>query len=296
MAELSSKTLDSATHTLLSLPAYKSRLIRTCLDNKILKFGTFTLKSGRQSPYFFNAGEFHHAAILDSIASAYAEAIIAFAESASQRSKLGAGQTKHEEATAQGNKQEQTEQERVSTNAAQTEGDFDFDIVFGPAYKGIPLATLTCYKLGALDPQKYANTGLSFNRKEVKDHGEGGMIVGASLKGKKVLIIDDVITSGKAINEGVEIIKREGGTLVGIVVALDRKEKMPPSPEEKERGDNDNDGKPRQSAIGEVRNRYGVPVFSILTLEDIIDSLRGNATEDDVVRLEAYREKYRATD
>jgi len=244
MAQLSERTLAFATDTAATRADYKANLIKICIAHEILTFGTFKLKSGRLSPYFFNAGSFYTASTLDPLCTAYARTILA------------------------------------QTN-------IQFDVIFGPAYKGIPLATLTCYKLGALD-SGYSEKQFAFNRKEVKDHGEGGLIVGAPLKGKRVLIIDDVITSGKAINEGVEVIKAEGGTLVGIVVALDRMEKMP--------SENDDDGLPRRSAIGEVRERYGVPVFSILTIDDIVDSMRNNATNEEVKRIEEYRSRYRASD
>ncbi|KAK5235920.1 orotate phosphoribosyltransferase, partial [Cryomyces antarcticus] len=124
---------------------------------------------------------------------------------------------------------------------------------------------------------------------EAKDHGEGGSIVGAPLKGKRVVIIDDVITAGTAIREAIDIIQREGGQLVGIVVALDRMEKMPGTGA-------DDDAAPRPSAIGEVRKQYGVPVLSILTLNDIIAGLTGIGSEEDIRRMEEYRAKYKASD
>lgn len=129
----------------------------------------------------------------------------------------------------------------------------------------------------------------SFNRKEVKDHGEGGSIVGASLKGKKVLVIDDVVTDGASKREAIDIIKREGGECVGIVVALDRMERLPYKEGEEESGS-------RPSAIGTMRKEYGIPVFSILTLEDLIRGLRGMGRGEEARACEEYWERYRASD
>ena len=231
-----------------SLPQYKANFLKAAIDGGVLKFGSFELKSKRISPYFFNAGSFFRSDLLQAIAHAYAKAII---------------------------------------EAASTSG-LDFDVVFGPAYKGIPLATLTTYCLGVLEPGKYANTCYSFDRKEAKDHGEGGNIVGAPLKGKRVLIVDDVITAGTAKREAIDKIRREGGIVAGIVVALDRMEKLP-SPD----GD---DSKPMPSAIGELRKEYSLPIFSILTLDDIIAGMKNFASEDDIKRTEEYRNKYKASD
>ena len=163
-----------------------------------------------------------------------------------------------------------------------------FDVLFGPAYKGIPLAAVTFDKLAEVDVSRFGDVGCAFNRKEVKSYGDGGSIVGASLKGKRVLIIDDVITAGTAIKESVEIIQREGGEIAGVVVALDRMEKMPTT--------HDDDGVPGPSAIGEVKKRYGVPVLAVLTLSDIIEGLRSIGNEDDIKRMEEYRARYRASD
>lgn len=164
----------------------------------------------------------------------------------------------------------------------------DFDIVFGPAYKGIPLATATVDKLAQFAPDTYNGLCYSFDRKEAKDHGEGGNIVGAPLKGKRVLIVDDVVTAGTAKREAIEKIRAEGGIVAGIVVALDRLEKLP-SPT----GD---DSVPMPSAIGEIRREYGIPVVAILTLNDIIGGLKGTGSIEDMKRLEEYRETYKATD
>lgn len=231
-----------------SLSQYKADFLKAAIDGGVLKFGSFELKSKRISPYFFNAGSFFRSDLLQSIAHAYAKAII---------------------------------------DAVDTSG-LEFDIVFGPAYKGIPLATLTTYCLGALEPKRFASTCYSFDRKEAKEHGEGGNIVGAPLKGKRVLIVDDVITAGTAKRDAIDKIRKEGGIVVGIVVALDRMEKLP-SPD----GD---DSKPMPSAIGELRKEYGLPIFSILTLDDIIAGMKSFASEEDIKKTEEYRSKYKASD
>lgn len=233
----------------MSLPEFKQTFLRDCVSAGALKFGTFTLKSKRVSPYFFNAGLFHRADLLRSISSAYAHTL---------------------------------------ANHATSDPTFQWDILFGPAYKGIPLAAATVDKLAALDLDTYGLKSYSFNRKEAKTHGEGGNIVGASLKGKKIVIVDDVITAGTAIREAIDIISKEGGELVGIIVAFDRREKMPTA--------DDDDGKPGPSAIGEVRKQYGIPVLAILTLDDVVEYLRSLGGEDDLKRLDEYREKYRASD
>jgi orotate phosphoribosyltransferase len=164
----------------------------------------------------------------------------------------------------------------------------DFDIVFGPAYKGIPLATATVDKLAELAPEKYGQICYSFDRKEAKDHGEGGNIVGAPLKGKRVLIVDDVVTAGTAKREAIEKITKEGGIVAGILVALDRMEKLP--------APNGDGPEPMPSAIGEIRKEYGLPVIAILTLDDIIAGSEGKIAADDVQRMEEYKAKYKPSD
>ncbi|KZF25371.1 orotate phosphoribosyltransferase [Xylona heveae TC161] len=238
------------------LPAYKTAFLNSCLSAQILKLGSFTLKSGRQSPYFFNAGLFHRADLLLTISDAYAQTIAA----ARSSGELG-----------------------------------EFDVLFGPAYKGIPLATATVGRLAEVDRAQFGSLSYSFNRKEAKTHGEGGNIVGAPLKGKRVVVVDDVITAGTAIREAMDIIAKEGAILVGIIVALDRMERMPDPRGEKEGQELDANA-PRMSAIGQVRKEYGVPVMSILTLDDIIEGLNGVGTDEDVNRLEEYRRRYRASD
>lgn len=150
-----------------------------------------------------------------------------------------------------------------------------------PAYKGIPLATATVDKLAELDEARFGSVGYSFNRKEIKDHGEGGVIVGAPLKGKRVVIIDDVITAGTAMREAIEIIKAQGGVLVGVVIALNRMERM-----------RDEGGR---SAIGEVETAYGVPVLSIIDLNDLIGVLGESGNKEDMRRVEEYKTRYGAS-
>ncbi|KAF3767684.1 orotate phosphoribosyltransferase [Cryphonectria parasitica EP155] len=234
-----------------TLAPYKAEFLQAALEGGVLKFGSFELKSKRISPYFFNAGDFYTSKLQSAIGTAFAKAII------EARTQIPG---------------------------------FDFDIVFGPAYKGIPLATLTNLKLGELDPASHADTLCSFDRKEAKDHGEGGNIVGAPLKGKRVLIIDDVITAGTAKREAIEKIRKEGGTVAGIVVAVDRMEKLT-SPD----GD---DSKPMPSAMGELRKELGAPVFAILTLDDIIDGIKNKSltSAETIKSIEEYRTKFKASD
>jgi orotate phosphoribosyltransferase len=188
---------------------YQRDFITLSTECHALTFGTFTLKSGRQSPYFFNAGVFHTGEALKKLGQCYAQALLASA--------------------------------------------IEFDVIFGPAYKGIPLACATSIALSnANNPIPFA-----YNRKEAKDHGEGGMIVGAPLN-QRVLIIDDVITAGTAIRESINLIKQNNGTPAGIIVALDRQEK----------------GQHQLSAIEEIQNEFKIPVISIITLQDIMAYLK----------------------
>ncbi|WP_339800100.1 orotate phosphoribosyltransferase [uncultured Marinobacter sp.] len=188
---------------------YQHEFIEFAIHRNVLKFGEFTLKSGRTSPYFFNAGLFNTGDDLLRLGQAYAAAL--------SRSGL------------------------------------EYDIIFGPAYKGIPLATTTAMTLA----NQGDNRPWAFNRKEAKDHGEGGNIVGAPLAGR-VLIIDDVITAGTAIRESMDLIKAAGATPAGVLIALDRQER----------------GKGAQSAIQEVEDSFGIPVVSIIRLEQVLHYLQ----------------------
>lgn len=238
----------------MSLPEWKSDLIELTLSSNILTFGTFTLKSKRTSPYFVNCGLFSKARSIRAISSAYARTLCEY---------------------------------------AQENKDFQFDVLFGPAYKGIPLCATTAEKLAGIDEQRWGDVGYSYNRKEVKDHGEGGLMVGESMQGKRVVIIDDVMTAGTAIREAISIIEKQGGKLVGIIVAIDRQEKLPSQAEKDGKGD---DGLPRGSAIGEVRQETGVPVLAVLTLSDIIEGMKKMGRTDEVQKMEAYRTQYGASD
>ncbi|ODH47350.1 orotate phosphoribosyltransferase [Paracoccidioides brasiliensis] len=234
------------------LPVYKTAFLETCLSADVLKFGDFTLKSGRKSPYFFNAGLFHTSSLLSAISTAFANTIISF----------------------------------LSSNPSIPKPD----VIFGPAYKGIPFACSTLLELNRIDPDTWSSVSYSFNRKEVKDHGEGGNIVGAPLKGKNVLVIDDVITAGTAMRETLKLVDMEGGKVVGFVVALNRQEKMPGSK------DGEDDGEPRMSAMGQVKQEFGVPTASIVTLQDLITLMEAQGKREDMEKLEDYRRRYRASD
>lgn len=234
-------------------PPWKTSFLETCLRHDILRFGSFTLKSGRVSPYFFNAGLFHRADLLRAVAVAYAETIRSF---------------------------------RADAGPDGGEG-LRFDVLFGPAYKGIPLAVATLQTLAELAPSRYGSVDYAFNRKEAKDHGEGGRIVGCPLRGKRVVVVDDVVTAGTALREAVEIIRQEGGELVGVVVALDRMEKLgtaespvesPVGQDTSRAGDVGHDRRTtettkQESAIGQLRSRLGIPILSVLNLNDIICGL-----------------------
>jgi len=208
---------------------YKKEFIQLALDNGVLNFGEYTLKSGRVSPYFFNAGLFRSGAALAKLGECYAAAI----------------------------------------NAA----GLDYDVIFGPAYKGIPLAATTAV---ALANQHSTDKPFAFNRKEAKTHGEGGTIVGAELVGK-ILIIDDVITAGTAVREVMDIIDAASAQPGAVVIGLNRLER----------------GTGNESAIQQVERDYGIPVVSIIDLNDIISFIGDRADlQQFIPAIEAYRAQY----
>ncbi|ELA9309680.1 orotate phosphoribosyltransferase [Vibrio parahaemolyticus] len=211
------------------MKAYQREFIEFALEKEVLKFGEFTLKSGRKSPYFFNAGLFNTGRDLARLGRFYA--------------------------------------------AALADSGIEFDVLFGPAYKGIPIATTTAV---ALADHHDIDTPYCFNRKEAKKHGEGGNLVGSALEGR-IMLVDDVITAGTAIRESMEIIKANGADLAGVLVAIDRQEK----------------GKGELSAIQEVERDFGCAVISIVSLGDLITYLeeKGNATEH-LEAVKAYRAEY----
>lgn len=203
--------------------------IEFALEHGVLRFGEFTLKSGRTSPYFFNAGLFNTGAALARLARFYAAAI--------------------------------------------ADSGLKFDMLFGPAYKGIPLAAITA---AALAEHHGIDLPYAFNRKEAKDHGEGGTIVGAPLSGR-VLIVDDVITAGTAIGEAVDIIRANGAEPCGVVICMDRQER----------------GKGELSAVQDVRDRYNIDVIAVARLEDLVAHLDGKSELAGVREaLREYRERY----
>lgn len=205
---------------------YKKAFIRLALESHVLKFGEFILKSGRSSPYFFNAGLFYQGDSLKQVGQFYAQTLM-----------------KHQ---------------------------VDFQHLFGPAYKGLPLATATSIALADLG----ITSTVTFNRKEVKAHGEGGQLIGSPLTGKTV-IIDDVITAGTAFREAQQLIKDHGGQLTAVIIALDRCER----------------GLSEQSTLTEIQNQ-GIQVFSIITLFDLIEYLKELGETMEVERLEQYQALY----
>ncbi len=211
------------------MQAYQREFIRFAIERGVLRFGEFTLKSGRTSPYFFNAGLFNSGLALAQLGRFYAEAVQA--------------------------------------------SGIDFDVLFGPAYKGIPLVSTTAV---ALAEQHGRDLPWCFNRKEAKDHGEGGTLVGAPLVGR-ALIVDDVITAGTAIREVMQIIQAQGAQAAGVLIALNREER----------------GQAELSAIQEVERDYGIPVVSIVSLSQVLDYLaQDQALKQYLPAVEAYRAQY----
>jgi orotate phosphoribosyltransferase len=215
------------------MDAFRRRFLALAMQAQALRFGQFTLKSGRSSPYFFNAGCFDSGASLAALGDCYAEAIDA--------------------------------------------AGMSFDVLFGPAYKGIPLATA----LGCSYARRGRDLLLAFNRKEAKTHGEGGQLIGASLAGQRTLIVDDVITAGTAIREALALIRDAGGIPAGIVIALDRQEVV------------DIDAPVRRSAAQQVAAEHGIPVVAIATLTDLL-AFAGESAElvAQHARLLGYRDRY----
>jgi len=208
---------------------YQEEFIDFAISNNVLRFGEFTLKSGRVSPYFFNAGLFNTGGALARLGRFYAAAI--------------------------------------------DDSGISFDVLFGPAYKGIPLATSCAMALAEYHGR---DMPYCFNRKESKEHGEGGNIVGAPLQGK-VLVIDDVITAGTAIRESMELIQAAGATAAGVIIALDRQEK----------------GSGELSAIQEVERDYVIPVLSIIRLDHLLQYLEHHvAMAEHLAAVQHYREQY----
>jgi len=208
---------------------YQRDFIRFAIDRGVLRFGEFTLKSGRTSPYFFNAGLFNTGSALAQLGRCYAAAIV--------------------------------------------DSKIPFDVLFGPAYKGIPLAATTA---AALADQHQLDVPWCFNRKEAKDHGEGGSLVGAPLAGD-VLIIDDVITAGTAIREVMQIINAQQAKAAGVLIALNREER----------------GNGELSAIQEVERDFGIPVVSIVSLTQVLEFLADDPQlKQHLPAVEAYRAQY----
>ncbi len=211
------------------MQAYQRDFIEFALERGVLRFGEFTLKSGRVSPYFFNAGLFDSGLALAKLGRFYAQALV--------------------------------------------DSGLSYDVVFGPAYKGIPLAATTAV---ALAEHHQRDTPWCFNRKEAKDHGEGGTLVGAPLAGK-VVIVDDVITAGTAIREVMHIINNQGAQAAGVLIALDRQER----------------GTGALSAIQEVERDFNMPVISIVSLQQVLEYLAESAElKQYLPAVERYREDY----
>lgn len=213
---------------------YQLRFIDLALSRDALRFGNFKLKSGRESPYFFNAGLFSDGEAAAVLGQCYAAAIL--------RSGI------------------------------------EFDMIFGPAYKGIPLATALVI---ALATHHGRNVSYAFNRKEAKDHGEGGTVVGSPLRGR-VLVVDDVITAGTAVRESLEIIRNAGAQPVAVALALDRQER----------------GQGNSSAVQEIENQQGLSCVSVVTLADLIETLanppdgQARISAEQLTSLRDYRQRY----
>lgn len=207
---------------------YQKNFIELALQYDVLKFGEFKLKSGRKSPYFFNAGLFNTGKALAEMGRCYAQAIV--------------------------------------------DSGVKYDLLFGPAYKGIPLVAVTAM---ALQVDHGLDIPYAFNRKEAKDHGEGGSIVGSKIEGR-VLVLDDVITAGTAIREAIDIIDQNNGTAIGVLIALDRQEK----------------GTGELSAVQELHDEYGLDVFSIIGMNHLIQYLKNKGEEEMLDAMQFYRTEH----
>lgn len=212
--------------------------IQLALDNKVLKFGEFVLKSGRISPYFFNAGLLATGEMLSVLARGYADAL------AAQIAPSAEGDSKEHSL-----------------------------VIFGAAYKGIPFVAATAQ---ALWLHHGINAEWGYNRKEIKDHGEGGNLVGTEVKGKAVWVLDDVITAGTAMREVVELLEGAGASVAGVIVALDRKEK----------------GQHEQSAIEELAEQLDVPVKALVDIDDLIAYIEQSGDATQLAKMRHYREMY----
>ncbi|MBP6345503.1 orotate phosphoribosyltransferase [Neisseriaceae bacterium CLB008] len=207
---------------------FRQDFLQFAIQQEVLKFGAFTTKAGRLSPYFFNAGLFNDGLSTLTLARFYAQAII--------------------------------------------DSKVEFDMLFGPAYKGIILAAATSMALA----EQGINVPFAYNRKEAKDHGEGGVLVGAPLQGK-VLIIDDVISAGTSVRESVHLIQAAGATPAGVAIALDRMEK----------------GQGELSAVQEVSQQFGLPAVAIATLKDLLALVQQDASLIEYLpQVQAYRDQY----
>ena len=216
-----------------------ANFVRLMIEQNVLQFGDFTLKSGRKSPYFFNLGKVADAQGLAALGHAYADALEA--------------------------------------------AGWPYQVLFGPAYKGIPIASAA----GVALAEKGKNPGITYNRKEAKDHGEGGQLVGAEIDGQQIVVIDDVLTAGTAVREALSLIGVAGGQLSGVLVALDREERVLA-----DGADNPADGS-GVTAIGALSRELGVPVHSIVRLQDVIDYLDSEGTHSEALQaILNYRSTY----
>jgi orotate phosphoribosyltransferase len=233
------KAVSPSSQATTSLQGFQRDFIELAMSSQVLRFGDFTLKSGRQSPYFFNAGLFNTGRAQAKLCSAYAARIAA--------------------------------------------SSLKFDVIFGPAYKGIGLAAGVA---AALYSEHGMDCGYAYNRKEVKDHGEGGQLVGADVEGKQCLLVDDVISAGTAVREAKAILDAAKAKLVGVVVALDRQERT------------GKDGElSKLSAIQSVREEFGVPVLSVVTLTGLLsylDTIKSNGLAEHADAVRNYRDRYGA--